>query len=97
MLKKVTVLFWLYMFTPALMAMSQVPTERHTIIQFTNSTPHTLYAYIEEGNNVDLLTTEVMPLSTVDVANITRTNVEQDITISLSNADYSFNLTQKVT
>ena len=97
MLKKVTVLFWLYMFTPALMAMSQVPTERHTIIQFTNSTPHTLYAYIEEGNNVDLLTTEVMPLSTVDVANITRTNVEQNITISLSNADYSFNLTQKVT
>ena len=97
MLKKVTVLFWLYMFTPALMAMSQVPTERHTIIQFTNSTPHTLYAYIEEGNNVDLLTTEVLPLSTVDVANITRTNVEQNITISLSNADYSFNLTQKVT
>ena len=97
MLKKVTVLFWLYMFTPALMAMSQVPTERHTIIQFTNSTPHTLYAYIEEGNNVDLLTTEVLPLSTVDVANITRTNVEQNITISLSNADYSFNLPQKVT
>lgn len=97
MLRKITALLWLYTFTPALMAMSQVPTERHTMIQFTNSTQQTLYAYIEEGNNVELLTTEIMPLSTADLASITRTNNDDDIAISLSNADYNFSLTQRVT
>lgn len=96
MLRKITVLLWLSTVTPALMAMSQVPTERHTMIQFTNSTQQILYAYIEEGNNVELLTTEIMPLSTADLANITRTNNDDDIAISLSNADYSFSLTQKI-
>ncbi|GIC75419.1 sphingomyelin phosphodiesterase [Moritella sp. F3] len=96
MLRKITALLWLYTFTPALMAMSQVPAERHTMIQFTNSTQQTLYAYIEEGNNVELLTTEIMPLSTADLASITRTNNDDDIAISLSNADYSFSLTQRV-
>ncbi|MGC3834391.1 hypothetical protein ACPSKX_08995 [Moritella viscosa] len=70
MLRKIAVLLGLYMITPVLMAMSQVPTERHTIVQFTNSTPHTLHAYVEKGNNIELLTAEVMPLSTVDLANI---------------------------
>lgn len=97
MLRKITALFWLCTVTPALMAMSQVPTERHTMIQFTNSTQQTLYAYIEAGDNVELLTTEIMPLSTAELAIITRTNKNDDIAISLSNADYSFSLTQSIT
>ncbi|CAM2927196.1 sphingomyelin phosphodiesterase [Moritella viscosa] len=97
MLRKIAVLLGLYMITPVLMAMSQVPTERHTIVQFTNSTPHTLYAYIEKGNNIELLTAEVMPLSTVDLANITRFSTDDDIAILLSNGDYNFSLTQRVT
>jgi len=97
MLRKITIVFALILSSPMLWAMSQVPVERHTIIQFTNSTPNTLYAYIEAGANVELLTTEVMPLSTIELANITRTNTNDDIAISLSNADYSFSLVQRVT
>ncbi|WP_232784089.1 hypothetical protein [Moritella sp. Urea-trap-13] len=96
MLRKITILLGLFILSPALWAMSQVPVERHTIIQFTNSTPHTLSAYIAAGSNVELLATQVMPLSTVALADITRTDVDDDITIALSNAEYSFNLTQRV-
>jgi len=97
MLRKITIVFALILSSPMLWAMTQVPAERHTIIQFTNSTPDTLYAYIETGANVELLTTEVMPLSTIELANITRTSTNDDIAISLSNADYSFSLIQRVT
>lgn len=97
MLRKITILLGLFIFPSALWVMSQVPVERHTIIQFTNSTPHTLSAYIATGNNVELLTTQIMPLSTVAVASITRTDADDDITLALSNAEYSFNLTQRVT
>lgn len=97
MLRKITLVLTLLLSSPMLWAMSQVPTDRHTIIQFTNSTPHTLNAYIKTGVNVELLTTQVMPLSTVEVAKITRTNTDDYIAISLGNADYDISLTQRVT
>jgi endonuclease/exonuclease/phosphatase family metal-dependent hydrolase len=96
MLRKMIFTFVVLMFSPVLLAMSQVPAELYTIIQFTNSTPDTLYADIHEGESVQLLVTEIAPLTTVELAQVTRTSAEQHISIVLSTADYSINLTQKV-
>lgn len=96
MLKKMIFTFVVVMFSPVLLAMSQVPAKLHTIIQFTNSTPDTLYVDINEGESVQLLVTEIAPLSTVELAQVTRASTNQYISIALSTADYSINLTQEV-
>ncbi len=96
MIRKFASTFGLLLLSCSALAMSEVPTDLHTQILFTNSTPDTLQVKISGNADVKQNTTEVLPLSTVTLADLTRhVDTDGQLTVQLSTADFQLELTQQ--
>ncbi len=96
MVRKCTTSLGLLLFSGSLFAMSAPPSELHTEIMFTNSTPDTLTVTLSGDANVVQKATQVLPQSTVSLANINRhVGVDEQVNIQLSSANYQINLLQQ--
>ena len=86
----------LAMFSGAAWSMSEAPSELNTDIVFTNSTLDTLTVNVSGSAQFQQQATQVAPLATATLAQITRkAGQNQDLTIQLSSADYQLQLTQQ--
>ncbi|MFT5880511.1 MAG: endonuclease/exonuclease/phosphatase family metal-dependent hydrolase [Moritella sp.] len=96
MVRKCTTSLGLLLFSGSLFAMSAPPSELHTEIVFTNSTPDTLMVTLSGDANVKQNVTQVLPQSTVSLVDINRhVGIDDQLNIQLSSANYQINLLQQ--